>query len=96
VPLNGTGSCCSSLLLVEAAFGGFIGLSTILELSIFMRLRRIFKMENYQSDNFPSCNLYLLIKWIQGIISNADSFLHICFSASAFSCYRSGTFETFG
>lgn len=41
----------------------------------------------------PSCNFYLFIKWIQGIISNADTFLHICFSASAFSCYRSGIFE---
>jgi len=50
-------------------------------------------LKNDPNVKIPSFNMYLISKWIQGLIVNIDTFVHVCFIASCFSCVQSGIFE---
>lgn len=88
-PSGRTAKECSSgsALLVYGAYGGLFTLSTICEGLIQRSLRTALRIEG--SPPQPVCNSYLLVKWLQGQLSNLDTFVHTCFLASALSCARS-------
>lgn len=88
---NGVGYCSSSLLMIQGAFAGVIAISTIIEVALYFYVCSILKSD--PKVKLPPFNSYLILKWLQGLIVNVDTFFHACFIASCFSCIESGIFE---
>ena len=78
---NGSEGSTMPLIAVYGAYGGFIALSTLAEGGIPGKLRSTLRPESGATHLI--CNRYLLMKWCQGQIANLDTFVHICFVASA-------------
>ena len=77
--------------MIQGAFAGVLAISSFIELIMNFYVCSILK--NDPAVKLTSFNMFLILKWIQGLIVNIDTFVHVCFIASCFSCAQSGIFE---
>ena len=79
---------CSSVspMYVYAAYGAFMVFSALIEMSVFIILKKSLKVDGI---SMMPCNRYVFGKFLQGQLANLVYFLHFCYVAQALICLNS-------